>query len=64
MNKSLIHINRLPTKIRIRITRLISSKLYFIGYKKISNKYKVPIIQLQNSTRIWMLKKEIKFNIK
>lgn len=64
MNKCSIHINNIPNNIKNKIAQYIYQKPCLVGYKKISSKHKVPIIQLKDSTRIWMLKKEIKLYTK
>lgn len=64
MNKKFVGILTIPKNIKIKISQNIYKKPYLVGYKKVSNKNKVPIIQLTDNTRIWMLKKEIKLYTK
>nr|YP_009392713.1 cytochrome b6-f complex subunit PetP [Bostrychia tenella]ARW61275.1 cytochrome b6-f complex subunit PetP [Bostrychia tenella] len=64
MNKNIIRIHTIPNNIKVKVAQYIYKNLYIVGYKKISNKNKVPIIQLADNTRIWMLKKEIKSHIR
>lgn len=64
MNKNIVSISSIPSNIKITVAQYIYKKLYIVGYKKISNKNKVPIVQLADNTRIWMLKREIKLHIK
>lgn len=64
MNKYLIKISTIPNNIKFRIAQYIYKKSYLVGYKKISSKHKVVIVQLTDNTRIWMLKKEIKLSTK
>nr|YP_009393549.1 cytochrome b6-f complex subunit PetP [Bostrychia simpliciuscula]ARW62111.1 cytochrome b6-f complex subunit PetP [Bostrychia simpliciuscula] len=64
MNKNCISIISIPNIIKSKISEKIYKKNYLVGYKKISNKNKVFIVELTNKTRIWMLKREIKLNTK
>nr|YP_009398481.1 cytochrome b6-f complex subunit PetP [Lophocladia kuetzingii]ARW67667.1 cytochrome b6-f complex subunit PetP [Lophocladia kuetzingii] len=59
MKKYLIKIDNIPNKIRKKILYHMYNKLYLVGYKRITKKQKVFIIQLSNETRIWLLKSEI-----
>nr|YP_009396836.1 cytochrome b6-f complex subunit PetP [Ophidocladus simpliciusculus]ARW66022.1 cytochrome b6-f complex subunit PetP [Ophidocladus simpliciusculus] len=61
---SSVNIIKAPLKIKAKIVQYMYKKLNFIGYKKLSNKHKIPILQLPDKKRIWMLKSEIKYTIK
>nr|YP_009397876.1 cytochrome b6-f complex subunit PetP [Sonderella linearis]ARW67062.1 cytochrome b6-f complex subunit PetP [Sonderella linearis] len=63
MKKYLIKIEIIPKNLKKRIIKSSNYIFYLAGYKKIFNKYKVPILELNDHTRIWMLKKEIKTKI-
>lgn len=60
MNKIIVKINNLPRKIKIKIIDYLSKNILLVGYKKISEQYRIPIIELSNKQRIWVLKHEIK----
>nr|YP_009392297.1 cytochrome b6-f complex subunit PetP [Osmundaria fimbriata]ARW60859.1 cytochrome b6-f complex subunit PetP [Osmundaria fimbriata] len=55
-----INLKLIPIKIKKKILPSVYKKLHLVGYKKILDTYKVPIIQLTNHTRIWILEYEIK----
>nr|ARW64180.1 cytochrome b6-f complex subunit PetP [Chondria sp. (in: red algae)] len=59
MTRTAIRIESIPYTIKIRVKQYLYQKIYIVGYKKISNKYKTPVIEFTNGKRIWMLKHEI-----
>lgn len=63
MNKysNLIQISLLPIKIKLKLFSYSSQsyKIKIVGYKKIRQKYNVPIIELSNYIRIWTLLHEL-----
>nr|YP_009398716.1 cytochrome b6-f complex subunit PetP [Kuetzingia canaliculata]ARW67902.1 cytochrome b6-f complex subunit PetP [Kuetzingia canaliculata] len=58
MQKRLINIKLIPINIKNKILPYIYQQLHIVGYKTLINKYKVPIIQLKNEARIWILQHE------
>nr|QCI06064.1 cytochrome b6-f complex subunit PetP [Delesseria sanguinea] len=54
-----IKIKIIPQKIKIKFIKNLHEKLHIVGYKIINSKHKVPIIELSNYTRIWILPHEI-----
>nr|YP_009398931.1 cytochrome b6-f complex subunit PetP [Cliftonaea pectinata]ARW68161.1 cytochrome b6-f complex subunit PetP [Cliftonaea pectinata] len=64
MYKALINIKKIPNNIKIKIGKSKDQQLYLVGYKETFNKKKLPIIELSNNNRVWMLNEEIEFSIK
>nr|YP_009398282.1 cytochrome b6-f complex subunit PetP [Thaumatella adunca]ARW67468.1 cytochrome b6-f complex subunit PetP [Thaumatella adunca] len=64
MNRYLINIKFIPKKIKLEIIKNIYCDLQIVGYKKIHNGYKIPIVQFPNKKRIWILNYEIQTQIK
>nr|YP_010156009.1 cytochrome b6-f complex subunit PetP [Cumathamnion serrulatum]QQY85406.1 cytochrome b6-f complex subunit PetP [Cumathamnion serrulatum] len=58
-----IKIKTIPQKIKIKVIKSLHKKVHIVGYKVINSQNKVPIIELSNYTRIWILPNEIKINI-
>ena len=55
-----IKIKLIPENIKQEINKNLYNKLTLVGYKKISNKHIVPLIEITNKYRIWVLISEIK----
>lgn len=49
----------IPIKIKNRIITQINQTLRIVGYKTIRINHKVPIVELSDYTRIWLLPHEI-----
>lgn len=60
MRKHTIKIENIPRKIKKRIRKYLHEKIILVGYRKVTNNYKTPIIELPDKTRIWVLGYEIK----
>lgn len=60
MTSNLIKIKKLPIKIKLKFIEYLHKQLNIVGYKIIQSNYQVPIIELSNHIRIWMLPYEIK----
>nr|YP_009326683.1 hypothetical protein [Membranoptera platyphylla]AMJ16940.1 hypothetical protein [Membranoptera platyphylla] len=58
-----IKIKTIPQKIKLKLIKHLHKKLHIVGYKVINSESTVPIIELSNYTRIWILPNEIKINI-
>jgi len=56
----IIKIKPIPINIKLKVFKYIHCDLYIVGYKKVKSVYCVPIIQLYDYNRIWLLPKEIK----
>lgn len=60
MKRNLVNIKLIPQNIKEEINKHLQDKLMLVGYKKISNKHIVPIIEISNKYRLWVLINEIK----
>lgn len=60
MQKKRIKIKKIPLNIKLKYIFNINKQFKIVGYKKIKIQYIVPIIELNNYTRIWLLSYEIK----
>nr|YP_009391268.1 cytochrome b6-f complex subunit PetP [Dipterocladia arabiensis]ARW59412.1 cytochrome b6-f complex subunit PetP [Dipterocladia arabiensis] len=56
---NLIKIKNIPKNIKLKLIKHFYQDLYLVGYKKIKSNKKLPIIELFNYTRIWILPEEI-----
>jgi len=59
MNKHTVNVKSIPKNIKKRITKYLYGKIILVGYRKVTNNYKTPIIEFPNKTRIWVLEYEI-----
>nr|YP_009295297.1 hypothetical protein BI108_pgp098 [Dasya binghamiae]AOH77309.1 hypothetical protein [Dasya binghamiae] len=59
-----VKIRKVPIKIKLKYLKYFHKKLDIVGYKVINLNYLVPIIELSNYTRIWILPNEIKIKSK
>ena len=57
---NLTYINNIPTTIKFKFSKYFYQKLDIVGYKYINSIKKIPIIELFNYTRVWILPEEIK----
>ena len=64
MKKRIITIQKIPHNIKKKIIWCLYKPIFLAGYKKISTKYKTPIIELPDKKRVWVLKYEIKYKKK
>lgn len=58
-----IKIKTIPQKIKLKLIKHFHKRLHIVGYKIINLENRVPIIELSNYTRIWILPNEIKIDI-
>ena len=63
MKKYAINIKFIPKNIKYKVTERSLNKLKFVGYKQITHNCVIPLIQLPNKKRIWLLKQEIIYKI-
>nr|YP_009394159.1 cytochrome b6-f complex subunit PetP [Rhodomela confervoides]ARW62721.1 cytochrome b6-f complex subunit PetP [Rhodomela confervoides] len=64
MNQYWISLKIIPNKISKKIIKHVYDNLKVVGYKQISHRYKVPIIQFPDKRRVWVLKYEIKSKLR
>lgn len=62
MINQIITIKTLPKKIKPFIIQSTTQSLNITGYKQINSCQKIPIIQIEKYTRIWVLYQEIYLN--
>nr|YP_009396022.1 cytochrome b6-f complex subunit PetP [Dasya naccarioides]ARW65208.1 cytochrome b6-f complex subunit PetP [Dasya naccarioides] len=59
-----IDIKKIPIQIKLKFLHYFNKKLDIVGYKMVKHRYKVPIIELPDYTRIWIFQQEINTNKK
>lgn len=64
MRGNLVNIKLIPQNMKQKMNKHLHSKLTLVGYKKILNKHIVPIIEIPNKHRVWVLISEIELSKK
>nr|QCI08055.1 cytochrome b6-f complex subunit PetP [Plumaria plumosa] len=59
MIKKSISIKNIPIKVHYKIIKYIYKNITIVGYMNINHNIKIPIIEFQDYTRIWILPDEI-----
>lgn len=59
MIPNLKSIKFIPNNIKINITNELCKDIKFVGYRQISNDYRITVIEFSSKQRIWFLKHEI-----
>lgn len=60
MRRNLVNIKLIPYNIKQEVDKHLHNKLSLVGYKKISSKHILPIVEVSNKYRIWVIISEIK----